>query len=353
MGFTDFLSGGAGENIGIGDIYGPNAGMWMNLSGQIGDLGRRTYGPIDRLADVDPWQRQALNQQYNYSQGLAPALSDAYMQQGRMGMSGLGGMQDMLQRGMAGDPSLMFNQGVIDTTMQNLMPGLQGSYDEMMRDPTRQTMENIIPGIQDDAFLTGNTASAGAATNTSLAQRALADRGADTAAQLYMNASNQAADNAMRAGAGSLATLMQGGSTLAQQGLGGFGNAANLSKDAFSQLGQAGAGRRGFEQERINEQVNRYEYNRDQPFMDLATKLNMLTQQQMPAYAVQNNAARGGSAFGGALDLAMSGLGLASGMGWNPFGNPSGAANAPMPQPQLTMPQPGNAGGWYTTVPGL
>lgn len=274
-GYMSGQAGGGQEMMTFDDVYGPNAGHMQNLTNQVMGLKPGQYGE-NRLAGKDPWMNQASNEMYNFTQGRGQNIEDLQFGQGRQGLDALSGGMDFAGNAASGDPNAFFNQGVYDMTMQNLQPGMQGAYDAAMRDPTRQFEEQMIPGITSNAFMSGTSGSSGMGTNAALAERGLMDRGADTASNIWMNAANQAQGNAMEAGAGSIGAIGNLYNNMAGQGLPGLGDSYKSGMSNPAILAGLGDTRRGWEQERIDERSNRWDFNQDKKYIDLKQKMDLL-----------------------------------------------------------------------------
>ena len=166
--------------------------------------------------------------------------------------------------------------------MGNLMPGLQGSYDAAMRDPIRQFNEQTIPGINMGASGAGQAFGTRGANQTAIAARGLQDRAADTASQLWANAANQANAGAMAGGQMNLGsankmvdTLTQGFQNYANMGLNANNQGYNMMSQNLGNKIDAGNMVQGINQAKVDEDVNRYNFNMQAPYDRLGQNLDM------------------------------------------------------------------------------
>ena len=192
---------------------------------------------------------------------------------------GIGYLQNLKQQG---PNQFNYDQGTFDTTMGNLMPGLQGSYDAAMRDPIRQFNEQTIPGINMGASGAGQAFGTRGANQTAIAARGLQDRAADTASQLWANAANQANAGAMAGGQMNLGsankmvdTLTQGFQNYANMGLNANNQGYNMMSQNLGNKIDAGNMVQGNNQAKVDEDVNRYNFNMQAPYDRYEQNLDM------------------------------------------------------------------------------
>ena len=192
---------------------------------------------------------------------------------------GIGYLQNLKQQG---PNQFNYDQGTFDTTMGNLMPGLQGSYDAAMRDPIRQFNEQTIPGINMGASGAGQAFGTRGANQTAIAARGLQDRAADTASQLWANAATQGNAGAMAGGQMNLGsankmvdTLTQGFQNYANMGLNANNQGYNMMSQNLGNKIDAGNMVQGINQRKVDEDVNRYNFNMQAPYDRYEQNLDM------------------------------------------------------------------------------
>ena len=321
---------------GIGAVAGALAGdgkdkfmsqkdMWgKHLIGDIKGIQDNILGlPIPEYfggqtyADLDPAQIAAYQGMIDYGQGLGGMVQGAQQGQGISGLRNLFRGTDYLNQLQGGGPQFQYDQGVFDQTMQNLMPGVQGAYDEATRDITRNLTEQQIPGLNMAAAGSGNMASSRAGVAQGIMERGAQDRMADVGSQLYQNALNQAQSAAMTGGQQQLgADLRTQGDTLrgfgqfANIGLPGLGNAFNTGK---SNLGMMLSGGQGFQQQDqlgINEDIARFNFNQQAPWDYYRNQIAMLGSTTPAGAGINPQQTPGASGLQMGLQGAMAGLGL-------------------------------------------
>ena len=304
--------GGNEEHVGPGD-YVPDwlKDDWKMLGGQIADLQTPEYYQGQLVAEQNPWLQNALGGMAGYGQGMGGDI--ASLMQGA-GTAGLGAFNQGLDymSGLQGSPNqFQYDQGTFDTTMQNLMPGLQGSFDEATRDINRNLNWNTLPGL-DMSFADAQGATKQGQASA-LARGMAQDRSADIGSQLYQNALNQAQTAAYGAGGQNLASA----NNLQNQLLSQYGNYANIGSGMLNQaynmggqnLGmglQAGQLQQGYDQSLIDAEMAKHNFGQQAPWLALQNQLNMVNAQKMGS-APQTT---GMSGWEGALQGAQTGLGI-------------------------------------------
>jgi len=311
-------AGGGQENIGPGDMIPKWAkNDWMRTGRNIKNLQDPTsYG--------GPW-----------SAGLNPMLNQSWMggmafgQPGGYGanasnMAGLAGTQALgygqgaSQRYMnhmlwSGPQQYKYDQGTFNQVMGNLMPGMQGAYDAAMRDPIRQYSEQTIPGINQGAVASGQGFGTRPQNQSAIAARGLADRGADTASGLWMNAANQA----NQAGYGAGGMNLQSGQALQSNLLNNYGNYAQIGGQLLNQGYNMGAQnlqmqntiggqRQAYEQQLFDRERERWNEQQTLPWTAQGNRQALYTQ-------LSNGAPNQGgvnTGFSNAVNGAQLGLGL-------------------------------------------
>ena len=264
----------SGENFGPGNQY-PD---WMlpQLRQNINQLDERRMNYYDRptVANWNPQMWEANSAQRNFGQPGGQGFNNTF----QMGLAGGAGLQagvggiDYL-RGLQeqGPNQFNYDQGTFDTTMNNLMPGLQGSYDAAMRDPIRQFNEQTVPGINMGASGAGQAFGTRGSNATAIAARGLQDRAADTAAGLWANAANQANAGGMRGGELNLNsandmvnTLSQGYQNYGQLGTNQMNQAYNMGVGNLNLNAQGAQNLQNYQQSMIDADKARWDFNQQE-----------------------------------------------------------------------------------------
>ena len=167
--------------------------------------------------------------------GTGGEIMNELLAQGKTGTDALNFGNDYMQNlAQEGAPQFQYDQGTFDTTMQNLAPAMQGTYDDMTRDITRDLNYSTLPGLNIGAAMGGNMASSSLANNSTLATGFANDRMADIGSQIYQNAVTQANTNAYGAGGknldatqGTSRDIMNTAGNYAGRGLPGYVDAQN------------------------------------------------------------------------------------------------------------------------------
>lgn len=288
----------------------------------------QAYGG-DWQAGLNPMLSGAWDSMYNNTAG------SGFMQQaGQAGGMGLNAMQSGLGvmntlNSQPGGP-FQFNQGVYDTTMNNLMPTLQGSYDAATRDNNRQLDWSTLPGLNMNAAGMGQQGSTKLGQQTALAQGMTADRNADIGASMYMNAVNQAQNAGMNAGQMNLDANMDLASQYGQygsMGLNSMNNAFDMNQAILSGQYNAGQGMQGYNQAGIDYNRAQWDTQQTNPWTYEQQRLNTLAGVGSQ-FGTQTNTSTSSPGIGNVgLQLGAAWLG---GGGGNPFaGMMDGGAAAP------------------------
>ena len=350
------LFGDDQEHFGFGDKYAVDSDSVDQLVRSFSDLQTPEYYPGQTYADMNPATGQALDARIGYAQGMGGDIADLQFQTGQAGANALTQGVDYLGNAMGGQaPQFQFDQGTFDTTMQNLMPGMQGTYDNATRDIDRNLNYNTLPGLNMGAAMGGNMASSALGNNSTLAQGFAQDRKADIGSQIYQNAINQAQGAGMGAGGQNLNAglsnqqqLLGASGSLASQGLPTLANANVTSQGNINQLQQGGQGYEMYDQQGITDEVNRFNFNQNAPWETAANKVDLYNATSMtPSPTVGNNT------FGNAVQGAQFAGGLYDAYKGTQNQNPLPYLNYP------SMPAAGNSGilgqqgvnDWYTQRP--
>ena len=274
------------DNFGWGNQWAD--GMNQDVKGILGgfdQLGPMEYYPGQTWTPFNPMLKSGitgLNNQSSPGGSLYGTAQNTKKMGNRALKAGFGEGIGYLQKLKEQGPNtFQYDQGTFDTTMGNLMPGLQGSYDAAMRDPIRQFNEQTIPGINMGASGAGQAFGTRGANQTAIAARGLQDRGADTASQLWANAANQANAGAMAGGQMNLGSANEMVNTLTN----GFQNYAGLGLNAnnqgFNMQNQNTANRidagnmiQGHNEQKTAEDVARYNFNMMAPYEQYQNQLS-------------------------------------------------------------------------------
>lgn len=317
------LGGGGQEHIGPGDAVP----KWMReqlkgLYNQVFDLQTPEYYGGELIAGRTPGYEQALEQAYGFGTpgGAGYDASQALLGAGYAGLPGIGqGMDYLSQMQSAGPREFQFDQGTFDTTMANLMPGVQGSFDAMMRDPTRQLTENILPGFSLGGSLSNTQWGTSPQNQSAIAMRGFNDLAADTYSGLYQNALNQAQQAGYGAGTQNLASgqgldrnLLQGYGAFGGQGMQALGRGFDLGAQGIGMGQQAGVADLGYAQSLIDAEMAKWNFGQNAPWTALQTQMGMLPRygNAMGAQLPPGFGQGGQSGFANALQGAQAGLGI-------------------------------------------
>ena len=353
------------DNFGWGNQWADDHNQAVkNAVNHYSNLPTQRYFGSSPVAPMNADRLRFLQEQAAFGSPTGQGGMNTYVQ-GLTGVSNLAagrsGVDFMRQRQQQGPNQFQgsqfgYDQGTFDQTMGNLMPGLQGAYDSAMRDPTRQFNEQTIPGIKMAAAGAGQQFGTAPQKQSAIAARGLADRGADTASALWMNAANQAQNSAMTGGVQNLgADLTAGRENMEAAGrydqmlINGYQNAGQLGTTQLNQAYNMGQGNNQMRQNTGNA-LQGY----DQSLVD-AEKARWDFAQQAPHVAAQNqidmwNSIKLGGTPGpsGSSSLATGVQGALAGLGvHNAFTNSqSGGGNPYIPPPQNQFPTGGFGGGW-------
>ena len=288
------LGGDGQENIGPGDYYPDWLKQdWQNLGGQIAGMPVPQYYPGQTVANQNPMQLAGQQGMYDYGNtgGLGDQMRNTMQKYGKQGVQAMDkGLNYANRMQLFGPNQFNYDQGTYDQVMGNLTPGMGGQYDAMMRDPIRQYQEQTIPGINSAAAGSGNSFATIPFNKGAIAARGLADRGADTAANIWTNASNQANQAAYGAGGMNLDSAnAQQGNLLDTYGnyasLGGnmLNSAYNMGTGNVNMQNKAGLMQNQFDQNWINSEVDRWNYEQNAPMNHLGQQLDMVNAQRSNA----------------------------------------------------------------------
>jgi hypothetical protein len=260
--------------------------QWLNqMIHRVGNIPPQRYYEGNLTAQLSPQYKQAIQRGFDWQRGRGGHLTRQMQRGGQMGVNAIGqGMQLQNALRKRGPNQFNYDQGTYDQVMGNLMPGLQGQFDAAMRDPNRQFAEQTIPGINMATSAAGQGFGSTRGFNQgAIAARGLNDRAADVASGLWTNAANQANQAAFGAGSQNLGTANQFDQNL----MANYGRFGQLGRDMLRGAWDMGTGNiglanksgeflRNYNQQRIDRDAARVNFNRSQNQQNPFTKLQTL-----------------------------------------------------------------------------
>ena len=221
--------------------------------------------------------------------------------------------------------SVEYANQISDSVNNN--PLLDQQIDQGYQDINRNLSENILPSIATGAVGTGNVGSMRRGVAEGVAARGAMEQGSDMAMGMRSNAYNQGINQANNWAQGeqfgqqygmNAANQMAG---LGQFGVGAMGQGYGLGAEAYQHMLGAGAYKRGIEQENINADRERWDFEQNAPWDNLARYNQMIqgnyggtqTQQGDPSGALMNLGSQLGAAWmtGGASMAAPAAKSIA------------------------------------------
>ena len=257
-------------------------------------------------AGLNPMQSGAWNNMYNNPYG------NEYQQQ----FGGFGGdaLQSMSNQMANPNEAFQYNQGTYDTTMQNLMPAMQGTYDAATRDNNRNLNWNQLPGLNMEAQGNGLQGNTKVGQRSDLAKAMTGDRNADIGASIYQNATNQANANAMSAGSQNLNAQQN----MYGMGMNALSNANNINSSNLNLQNMAGAGQQGYDQFSTDMDRAQWDAQQQNPWLFEAQRLGALTNTGSAFGTTQNQSTSTSNPGLGNVAMQLGSSWLAGG-GGNPF----------------------------------
>ena len=340
------LAGDGGDKfMSMKDLYGKTLKPDIaNLRQDVLGMDPAEFYPGRTFAHMDPAQTRGYLSMVNYGQpgGFGYLTRQNQLGQGMAGLTNLaGGTGFVGDLASMGGPQFGYDQGTFDTTLQNLMPGLQGSYDEATRDIFRNLTEGTLPGLDMAAAMSGNTASTRAGVAEGIATRGAQDRAADIGSQLTQNALNQAQRAAMLGGQQNLGAdlrtqgnILQGFQSLANVGLPGLSNALTTDINNLQMQIAGGGAFQDMAQKRINEDIARWEFEQQAPWDLWSNQLNLINATTPAGMGINPQQTPSPSALQMALQGGMAGMGMYDFYNRN-FGGGGASTPSFMPQPTL------------------
>jgi hypothetical protein len=313
------MGGGSTDPVAdVKHIYGKDFGnQYVNPWREgVMERGDRSYYGGDTVAGMHPGTAGAYQGMIDYGQNNP--YQGLQLQQGQAGLNSLNlGNQYLQQQMQQGAPQFQFDQGLFDQSMQNLAPAMQGTYNEMTRDNNRMLNEQILPGLDLQQSGSGQMGSSRGDLMAGKMAGMTADRNADIGSQIYQNAANQSFGAGITGGTQNMMgglqygqNMLQGAQGLGNVGLPGLGDAYQTGTANLGLGLQGGMGFQNYDQSLINADMARFNYNRDQPWIDDAERMNMLNMTVAPGGTAPGAQPQGPGALGG----AMSGFQMAGGL---------------------------------------
>lgn len=228
----------------------------------------------DFVAQVRPDAVSAFGKSLDFANNAGAAAANSAATGGMaatsMGLAGSGGAMSGLF-GMANSDQTGANINAAGQYADN--PFMSGMVDAAMRDGRRQLTEQVLPGIDRAAAGTGNLNSTRTAIAQGVAERGLAEKAADVSASLRGDAWTKGlgmaagdADRRLQAltGLGGVA------GDLTKTGLFGMGQSAEIAQKTADTATLANANLQGADQARLDNDLAKFEYNRQKPWENLA-----------------------------------------------------------------------------------
>lgn len=325
MGFISDLFKPSENHVGTDELY-PD---WMqgdvrNLGENIANLQTPEYFPGAQVANLNPAMIHNLNRMYDFGQqgGVGHGMVNTLMGGGTLGAQAMGkGINYLDQMNQRGPNEFQYDQGLYDQTMANQMGGYQGMFDHGAQQLQQGFDWNQLPGLQMQNAMTGGGGNTKFGQAGALGQAMTNQNIAGFGADLWGQANQMANQNAFGAGAQNLSSANLFDQSMANQ----YGNYAQLGGNQLGQaydmatgnigLGlEAGKMRRGYNQDLLNAQKAKWDYNQQAPWIDQMQRQN-LTQSWINPGAIQY----GNSPFQNILNVGQAATGLYSGgqgAGW-------------------------------------
>lgn len=311
------LAGGGGSD-GINPIdYIPSymRGGHQDLTGRIMDLQTPQFFQGNPVAGINPTLGQGLMGMAGWGQGMGGDIMNAQYGTGMLGAGAMGGgLSFMNEYGLQGPQQFSFDQGTFNDVFNSLMPGLQGQFDNAARGIQQNFEWNQLPGLD---MMSSNFGLQG---STKLNQagalgQAMADQQKQEFGQnLYTNALNQATQAGMTGGQQNLGAgqrfgdqMMQGYQRFAGLGMPQLGAAYQAGQGNLQSMMGAGQYLRDFDQQNIQADMDRWNFEQQAPWTALQNQLSMFMG-ALPGAPSQG--APGMTSWEGALQGAQAGLGL-------------------------------------------
>jgi hypothetical protein len=285
MGFLDGILGGSSEPQEQAP-WGPQSDQLKNIYGEAESLygqGPQQYYPGQTVAGANPNMQNYFGGMGDYSQGGVG--SGEFMQnQGRQLAGGMDQSQGFYNEAMGNyfNPyaSAKYNQQISDSVNNN--PVLNSQIQQGQQDINRNMQENILPSIAGGAVATGNTGSTRRGVAEGVAMRGAMEQGSDMATNMRSNAYNQGINQANNWASGEQFgqnRMFDAANMMNQQGQFGSNQMAQgygVGSQAYQDLLGAGMYERGVEQEGMNAERERFDFEQNAPWQNLNNYYNIV-----------------------------------------------------------------------------
>jgi hypothetical protein len=264
----------AGQSGYLKDIFKQAQTLQGQQSGQ-------SYGG-EQVAQFNPEQLNMFNNMLNYANTnpIAGQLSSAGTNLTNLGAGGVaGGMEGLTDYRPTGT-----TMGTIaDAGLYADNPYISGMVDAATRDARRATYEGQLPANARAAALTGNANSNKRFIGDAIAERGLADRVADVSAGLRGDSWSKGLDLSQAQTNFNDTAMLDRAKAMASTGLAASelgGSQLGTSLDAMKQLfgigNEGGAGLQAADQANIDNQLQKYAFNKDDPWGSLMNYFNIV-----------------------------------------------------------------------------
>lgn len=234
-----------------------------------------TAAPADFVAGMTPEQLSTFRSMLGYSGSGASNADSA----GNAGVGMLSTGADAVGGALSGlagfDPSRAYNTDSIIAKANQYAnnPAADGMVDAAMRDARNSVRDVVLPGISSNAALTGNTNSSRTGVAEGLVNRDLANKTADTSANirgaLFDKGLDLGTNEAMANNASTLDALKSRGALGGQaytSGAGGVSQSIADRGNLFSLANAGGAGLQGADQLTLDNLLQQYQSKVSSPF---------------------------------------------------------------------------------------
>jgi hypothetical protein len=263
-----------GQSDYLKDIFGDARSLFEKQQGS-------SYNG-DFLAKFNPQQLDMFGRMVNYAK-TSPIASMLAYQGSNLADIGQGGVRTGMEGLTDFRPTASTMGTIADAGLYADNPFISGMVDAATRDASRATYEGQLPANARAAALSGNANSSKRFIGDAIAERGLQDRRADVSAQLRGDAYNQGADRSLQmnqfnddATLRARQALMSGGLDAANSGADSLAQSL-ASQGALFGLGNEGAaGLQASEQNKIDNALSKYTFNKDDPWGSLMNYFNII-----------------------------------------------------------------------------
>lgn len=260
------------------DPWGPQARYLRDVFGEARSLFDTQKGSTysgEQVAQFNPQQLDMFKGMLNYA-NTSPIAGALANQGNNLASLGQGGVASGMQGLEDFRPSGSTMGTIADAGLYADNPFISGQVDAAMRDARRATYEGQLPANARSAALTGNANSSKRFIGDAIAERGLQDRTADVSAQLRGDAYNQGADRSLQMNQFNDQATLDARKALTSSGLDAYGAGAGsllgslgAQKDLFGLGNEGGAGLRAADQASIDNDLQKYAFNKDDPWGSL------------------------------------------------------------------------------------